>query len=151
VRRLYLVLIAAAIVIFLAVSALLARVFSAEGSERTQITSLIQAEARGDQNAMLSGVTGCRASAKCRAGIARDVAALKRPGSVSIILQQASAGFSLTGTVGISRVAWNAGGSLPVVQCVKVRRVGNVISGLRVELLAITAKLNGSANCPARL
>jgi hypothetical protein len=151
VRRLYLALIAVAIVVFLAVSALLARVFSADGAERSAITSLIAAEARGDQAGMLDRIQGCRASSACRARVADDLATLKHGGSVSILQLQSSTGFSLSGTIGLARVAWNAGGSLPIVQCVQVRRAGDAISGLRIELLAISVKLNGNASCPARL
>jgi hypothetical protein len=150
VRRLYIVLILAAVVIFFGVSALLARVFSAEGAERSAITALITSEAAGKTDAMLQQIDGCPASRPCRARVAHDAATLKRPGAVKIILQQSSAGFSLVSTLGVSRVAWNAGDSLPVVQCVKVRRAGNVVSGLHVQLLAITAKLNGSSGCPPR-
>jgi len=131
------------------VSAVLARVFSADGAERSAILSLIQAQARGDQSAMLDRIEGCRASAACRARVAQNATALKHSGSVSILTETSSAGFSLTGTTGVARVAWSAGGSLPNVQCVKVRRAGDAVSGLRIELLAITAKLPGNSNCPA--
>jgi hypothetical protein len=69
---------------------------------------------------------------------------------VAIIQLQPSAGFSFGSTLGTARVAWSAGGSLPVVQCVRVRRAGNAISGLHVELLAITPRLQTDADCPAR-
>ena len=55
---------------------------------------------------------------------------------MTILEIQSSAGFSLGSTLGTARVAWRAGTSLPVVQCVRVKRAGNAISGLRVELLA---------------
>jgi hypothetical protein len=69
---------------------------------------------------------------------------------VSIIQIQPSAGFSLTGTLGVARVAWNAGRSLPIVQCVRVRRAGNALSGLRVELLEVSRRIASDAACPAR-
>jgi len=98
---------------------------------------------------MLDRIEGCRASAACRARVAQNATALKHSGSVSILTETSSAGFSLTGTTGVARVAWSAGGSLPNVQCVKVRRAGDAVSGLRIELLAITAKLPGNSTCPA--
>jgi hypothetical protein len=150
VRRTYLALIGVAIVLFLLVSGVLARVFSADGAERSAILSLLQTEARGDQNGMLDRIDGCRASAECRARVAHTAAALKHAGSISILTETSSAGFSLTGTTGVARVAWIAGSSLPNVQCVKVRRAGDAVSGLRIELLAITPKLPGASNCPAR-
>jgi hypothetical protein len=150
VRRLYLGLIVLGIVVFVVVSALLARALSVDGAERGAITSLVQAEARGDQAGVMASIEGCSARPACRARIAEEVAPLRRPGAVSIIQIQPSAGFSLGSTSGTARVAWTAGGSLPVVQCLHVRRAGNVLSGLRVELLAITRRLQTDADCPAR-
>jgi hypothetical protein len=152
VRRVYLLIgIAIGVVLFLAISALLTHVFSVDSSERSVITSLIQAQARGNENAMLARMHGCEQDISCRERVAEDAARLQHPGSVSILTLQTSAGFSLTSTVGAARVAWSAGGSLPIVQCVRVRRAGNVISGFKVQLLAITPRLRGDATCPARI
>jgi hypothetical protein len=147
-RRAYLALIVAAIVVFLAVSALLARVFSADGAERSAITGLVQAEARGDAGAMLRRMTGCASDAACRARVQASAAALRRAGSVSILQIQPSTGFSLSGTTGYARVAWKTSASLPIVQCVRVRRAGNAVSGIRIELLSLTQRLKGDATCP---
>jgi hypothetical protein len=149
VRRTYIALIALAVVLFLAVSALLARVWSADGAESSAVTSLIQAEARGDPSAMVGKLTGCRAEPSCRARVVAAAATLRRSGAILILQNQPSTGFSLTGTLGNARVAWRTGSGLPVVQCVKVRRVGDAISGLRVELLAITPRIKSDADCPA--
>ena len=46
-------------------------------------------------------------------------------------------------------MAWDVGWSLPIVQCVRVRRAGNVLSGLRVELLEISPRIKTDADCPA--
>jgi len=150
VRRSYLILlIAVCLVVFLAVSAILARVFSIDGAERSAITGLIQAEAKGDQAGMIKQLYHCGDPA-CRQRAAYDAGKLKLPGSVSIILINPSAGFSLTGTIGTARVAWNAGNSLPVVQCVKVQRAGNALSGLRVRLLEIGKRIKSDTACPAK-
>ncbi len=148
-RRVYLIAIGLGVIVFLFISALLARAFNADGNERSAITALIQAEAAGNANGVISAVHDCSASASCRAQARVNAAALKHPGSVSILLLQPSTGFSLTSTLGYSRVAWTVGGSLPRVQCVKVRRAGNVISGISIELLSITRKLAGDATCPS--
>jgi hypothetical protein len=137
------------IVVFLAITALLTHLFSVDSAERSAITSLIQTEAAGKENAMLARMHGCKQRIKCREQVAEDAARLAHDGSVSIIMIQTSAGFSLTGSTGSARVAWNVGDSLPIVQCVRVRRAGNVISGFNVQLLAITPKLPGQATCPA--
>lgn len=146
-----LVLIVLGVAVFLGVSFLLARVFGANGAEQSAITALIKAEAAGDQRGMLQRIVGCAASAGCRARVAQDAAALRHPGAVSIIQLQPSTSFSLGGMTGTARVAWNADGSLPIVQCVRVRRAGNVIDGLKVELLEISRRiLPSSSPCPAR-
>jgi hypothetical protein len=143
-------LILSGIVLFVVISALLARAFNADGAERSSITTLIEAQARGDQNAMLDQISGCRESPACRARVTYNIASLKAPGSVSIIQLQPSTGFSLGGSVGTARVAWNVGASLPIVQCVRVRIAGNVVRGLRVQLLEISKRIKSDTACPAR-
>jgi hypothetical protein len=149
-RRAYILAIVAAIGLFLVISALLARVFSANSAEQSAITALVQSEARGDVSAVVGEITGCRTDPACRQRAATNTAALQHAGSVSIIQLQPSTGFSLGGTEGTARVAWDAGSSLPIVQCVKVRRAGNPISGLKVDLLVVSRRIPSDAACPAR-
>jgi hypothetical protein len=148
-RRTYISLIAVAVIAFLAISALLARVFSADGAERSAITGLLRAEAQGDAAAVVSRIQGCQESAGCEARVRQNVSALAQPGGVSILQLQPSTGFSLSGTVGTARVAWKVGSSLPIVQCVRVRRAGDALSGLRIELLEISLRIKSDADCPA--
>ena len=148
-RRTYLLAIAAAILVFLIISALLARIFSANSAEQSAITSLVKDEARGDVNAVIGDIADCRGSATCRTRAGYNAAALKHPGAVSIIQIQPSTSFSIAGTLGTARVAWNVGGSLPIVQCVRVRRTGNAISGLKVDLLVVSRRIKSDAPCPA--
>jgi hypothetical protein len=147
-RSQLLALIAVGIVIFIGVSFVLARVFGANGAEQSAITALVKAEAAGDQAGMLSRITGCSQNAACRARVADDAAALRRAGAVSIIQLQPSTGFSLGGMTGTARVAWSVGSSLPVVQCVRVRRAGNIVDGLEVQLLEISRRIKSNADCP---
>jgi hypothetical protein len=149
-RRLYLVGILLALLVFLAISVVLARVFSLDGTEQTAITSLIKDEAAGNRSAMIGRIKNCRASAACRARVATDAAQLRRSGTVSILQLNPSAGFSLTSTVGTARVAWRAGSSLPVVQCVQVRRAGDALTGFQVELLKLSRRIASDSNCPSR-
>ena len=149
-RRVYLVLILVVVVVFLAVSALLARVWSADGAESSAVTALVKAEARGDRQAMLDRLTGCRANAACRSRVAILSEALQQSGSITILQDQSSTGFSLSGTTGSARVAWKSSSSLPIVQCIRVRRSGDALSGLKIELLAISARIKSDADCPAR-
>jgi hypothetical protein len=148
-RRLYLVLIPIAVVVFLGISALLARAWTADGAESSAITALVQAEARGDTPALIASVLNCRSNPACRARALANVAKLRHSGSVSIIQLQPSTGFTLTSTLGTARVAWEVGSSLPIVQCVRVRRAGNVFKGLRVELLEVSPRITTNAACPA--
>ena len=148
-RRMYIVLIGVGVILFVAISALLARAFSVDGAERSAITELVKAEARGDQSGVVTRITGCAQSSACRARVALDVAALRRSGAVSILQLQPSSGFSLTGSTGTARVAWKAGSSLPIVQCVRVRRAGDVIHRWHIELLKISPRiLPSSSDCP---
>ncbi len=149
-RRYVIASIAAGIVVFLVISGLLARVFSANGAEQSAITNLIKAEAAGNQSAMLERIEGCAHSAPCRARVAEDAVSLKQAGTVSILEFNPSTGFSLGGMTGTARVAWRAGSALPVVQCVRVRRSGDVLSGLHVALLELSARIKTDADCPAR-
>ena len=150
VRRLYIAGIAAALLVFLVISALLARVFSANDAERSAVTSLVQAQARGDTDAMLTMIVGCRTSVACQQRVTQDASQLRRAGVVSILQLNPSTNFSLGGTLGTARVAWRVGQSLPIVQCVRVRRTGNAISGLKVELLELSPRIQSDATCPAR-
>jgi hypothetical protein len=148
-RRKIVSLIVAGVVVFLVLSALLARGLSVGGAEDSAVTDLVKAEARGDRSGMVALIDGCRGTASCRARVTANASALKRSGTVSIIQIQPSAGFSLTSTVGTARVAWLAGSSLPRVQCVRVRRAGNLLQGFTVQLLRISARIKSDHACPA--
>jgi hypothetical protein len=148
-RSVLLALVATGVLVFLLISALLARAFSVDSAERSAITAVIQAQARGDTAGVIARFTGCAQNAACRARAAANVAALRHPGNVSIIQIQSSAGFSLGATHGTARAVWSVAGSLPIVQCVRVHRAGNVLSGLRVELLALSRRIASDSDCPA--
>jgi hypothetical protein len=147
-RRRTIALIAAGLVVFVVISALLARAFNVDGAERTAVTDLVRAEARGDVVGAIASITGCAQHPGCRARVTADVAALTRSGSFSILQLQTSSGFSLTGSVGTARVAWKAGSSLPIVQCVRVRRAGDVLRSWRIELLELSPRIQSDADCP---
>ena len=64
-RRPYVLLtIGVVVILFLAISALLARVFSADSAERTAITALLDAEAKGNANAVAAQINHCSASVR---------------------------------------------------------------------------------------
>jgi hypothetical protein len=150
-RRLHLLLLVAlGVLVFLAISTILARVLSVDGAERTAISGLLRAEARGDAPGIVARIYECGQQPACRRRAATNAASLRRSGRLVILSLNPSAGFSLSSTVGTARVAWRAGASLPVVQCVRVRRAGDALGGLRVELLEISPRIKSDTNCPAR-
>ncbi|MGH2915358.1 MAG: hypothetical protein ACRDMX_10245 [Solirubrobacteraceae bacterium] len=149
-RPLVIATIAFAVLVFLVLSALLARALNVGGAEQAAITALVRAEARGDAAGVAALIDGCRTSAACRARAGTVAATLRHPGSVSIVQIQGTPSFSLTSTLGTARVAWVVGASLPRTQCVRVRSDGNVLAGFQVRLLVISRRIVTDAACPAR-
>jgi hypothetical protein len=148
-RRRTILLIALGVIAFVVISALLTRALTVGGSEDTAITDLVTAEARGSASQIAASISGCAANPACRARAQENAAQLQRPGKVSIIQIQPSAGFSLGSTLGTARVAWLAGSSLPIVQCVRVAHAGNVLSGFEIQLLALSRRIKSDRACPA--
>jgi hypothetical protein len=139
----------AGIVVFLAIATLLTRALNVGDAEDGAVTSLVQAEARGDTAQVISLITGCQASAACRARATANTAALRHGGAVSIAEINPSSTFSVTSTLGTARVAWVAGTSLPRVQCVRVRHAGSVIQGFTIQLLVVSRRIRSDADCPS--
>jgi hypothetical protein len=146
-RRWLIALIALGVVLFLAISFELARFFSVENLEREDLVALLQAEARGNAPGMLAQLHACRGSPSCVATVHTDAATLHRPGSVKILTLTSPTAGSLTGGTGTTRVAWTVIGTLPVVQCVDVRRTGNALTGISLALLTIGPKIESEADC----
>jgi hypothetical protein len=44
-------------------------------------------------------------------------------------------------------LAWTVIGTLPVVQCVEVRRSGSLFTGITVTLLSLSAPISNEADC----
>ncbi len=133
--------------VFLGISFLLARSLTGPGAERSRVLDVVQAQARGDADAVLEELPACAAEPAC-ARVTRDrVAELERPGEVEILTYRPSVRVTMTRRSGTGRVAWRAGDSLPVVQCVKARREGPLTGG-GVELLAISKPIPLDAACP---
>ncbi len=140
-------LIALGVVVFLVFSAFLARYLSTDNAERDDDLSLLQAEAAGNATSLIAQIHGCAASASCVALERANAARLRRSGAVKILnLQSATANAPVT-TTGQTRIAWTVIGSLPVVQCILVRRTGTALSGLSVTLLGLSAPIDNSADC----
>jgi hypothetical protein len=140
-------LIASGVLLFLVISALLARWLSVENAERDDIFAVLKAQAAGDPGGMLSGLSRCRENAACTANVMADARTLRRPGTVHILNLQSPTAYTLTSSTGTTRVAWSVPGRLPVVQCVLVRRNGNFLSGISVTLLALSRPIGNTADC----
>jgi len=112
VRRLLLVV--AAVIAFVAVSALVARAIGAGTTARNKVTDLVKLESRG---------------------------------RVRILRLDGVSSFVLGDRTETARVAWKAGTRLPVVQCIRVRRTGDPVSGYRVRILTVSAPIYREAGC----
>jgi hypothetical protein len=148
-RPLRILLLALGVLAFLAISAALARVLSANGAERSAIRALIAAQARGDAAGVIARIDGCAARPACRALAQRNAAGLRSPGHMQIVRLDASTSFSFGGTEGVARVVWTAPSRTTIVQCVRVRRGGDVLRGLSIELRALSAPIGHQSACPS--
>ena len=126
---------------------MLARALAATGTERSRVLEVAQAQARGDVRAVLRATPACANQPACVAATTAFVGKLKRAGEVEILQYKPSVQVPLTRVTGTGRVAWRAGTSGPVVQCVRVRRDGPA-SGARVELLSISPPIGNEEPCP---
>jgi hypothetical protein len=132
--------------VFLGLAVLLGRGLTGSVSERAAVLDLVEAQANGNVDAALDVLPACRAEPAC-ARVMRDrVEELRRPGKVEILTYDPSVQVALTNRTGTGRVAWRAGKSLPIVQCVRARREGP-LSGADVELLSISAPIGREAGC----
>jgi hypothetical protein len=138
-----------AVLLFLLISGVLARFLSTENLERDADLALIEAQARGDAGAMLRRLDGCSRRPACVATVRANAAnpRLRRAGAVKILSLESATAYSLTGSSGRTRLAWTVIGTLPVVQCVDVRRGGNLLTGISVKLLALSAPIQNEAGC----
>jgi hypothetical protein len=144
-RSLRFALIGAGIIVFLAISVVLARFLDVENQERQADLTVLQAEARGDAPAMLAGLHGCGPG--CQVTVRADAAKLRGPGQVSILADMSGTAYALTSESGKTRIAWKLPGRLPTVQCLLVRRTGNAITGISVSLQAIGAPIPLQNDC----
>ena len=127
----------------------LARYLTTENRERHRVLKLLEAEARGDANAMLAVLDpSCRQSAACVQTVRSNAAKLKRPGEPKIIAYDSKTSYAFGEAEGLTRVAWTViDKGLPVVQCVRVHRGGSALAGRTVTLLRISAPIGNEAAC----
>lgn len=145
-RGLWIVL---AVTVVAVVGFLLARYLTTENRERNDVLRLLEAQARGDADAMLDLLDpSCRRSAACTRAVRANADKLKRDGEPKIIAYGSKTAYALGEAEGLTRVAWTVvDNGLPVVQCVRVRRGGSAIAGRTVTLLRISAPIGNEASC----
>ena len=148
-RRYVIASIALAVVVFVAISVLVARAVGVGDAQNAAITALVKDEAHGNTAGVEALIEGCARQPACRARAESLTASLRQPGTVSVDQLSPSTNFSVTGSTGIARVAWSVGTSLPRTQCVRVRNAGSVLSGFTIELLRVSVRLASDASCPA--
>jgi hypothetical protein len=142
-------IVAAALLLFLVISGVLARFLSVENAERDGEEAYVQAQVRGDERGMLAQLGDCSHSQACLAQVRANAhdPHLRRSGAVKILQIESPTAYSLTGATGKSRLAWTVIGTLPVVQCVEVRRTGNFLTGIHLALVSVSAPIPNENDC----
>jgi len=139
-------LIAVAVLALLAVSLLVARWLSNDTTERAHVETLLRAQVRGDAGAMLRSVR-CP-DAACEALVRTNARRLRGRGELKIALYQSRTAHAVSSRTRPTRVVWFTPGRLTTVQCVLVRRRGNVFAGMTVTLLRLSAPIERESSCP---
>ncbi len=142
------VLIAVAVIAFLGICVLVARWLNNDTVERGEVTNLLQEQARGDASAMLRRLEDCDDPA-CTAIVRRNAERLRGPGKLKIAYYVSGTAHAVSSKTRFTRVVWFTPGRLTTVQCVLVRRKGNVFAGTTVSLLRVTAPIGREASCPS--
>jgi hypothetical protein len=148
-RRRRIALLVTSVLLFLAISGVLARFLTVENAERNDEVALVRAEIRGNLAGMLDQLSGCRESPSCVATAKANASnpRLRRSGAVKILQLESKTAYSLFGATGKTRLAWTVLGTLPIVQCVDVRRTGNFLSGIQVQLIGLSAPIDNEGRC----
>jgi hypothetical protein len=141
-------LVTLAVVAFGVISVLLARLLGASTAARNDVTELIKLQAHGDAAGVARRIDGCRADPDCTGRIAAQVTRLRTTGRVRIVRIDDVANLSLGSRTDTARVVWKAGTRLPTVQCVRVRRDGNPVSGYDIDVLSLSAPIGRESSCP---
>lgn len=135
-----------AVMLFGAASFLVARWLSTDGVERAKIERLLEAQGRGDADAMAREIADCYSA--CRNRLEKLARRLREPGAeLRIARYDSDTSRALGEKTGQTRVVWFLGDDLPTVQCVEVRRKGNPLTGPTVTLLRLSAPIEREAPC----
>jgi len=138
-------LIGGGVLVFLAISLLVARWLNTDTVERGAVVELLRAQARGDAEGMLEHLD-CRDDA-CRQQARENARRLRAPGELKVVLYQSGTAHAVRARTRQTRVVWITPGRLTTVQCVLVRRKGNAIAGTSVSLLRVSAPIDRESSC----
>ena len=142
-------LIAVAVVAFLAISFVVARWLNNDTVERARVVELLRAQMRGDAAEMLRRLDGCDPA--CADVVRANARRLRRDAELKVALYQSQTAHAVRSRTKFTRVVWFASGreADTIVQCVLVRRAGNVFAGMTVSLLRVTAPIGRESSCPS--
>jgi hypothetical protein len=141
------VVIGVGVVAFIAVSVLLARWLTVDNAERDQVETLLRAQAAGDGAALARDISGCSADPACTAQMAKQARQLRTSGRLEIVAYDSGTAHALGPKDGPTRVVWKTPSRLTTVQCVQIRRTGNVLSGASVTVTAVSEPIDRQAGC----
>jgi ketosteroid isomerase-like protein len=139
-------LIAAGVLLLLVSSVFVARWLNNDSNERSQVTELLRAQARGDAEAMLA-ILRCP-DEQCIALARANARKLRAAGELKIALYQSQTAHAVRPDTEPTRVVWFTPGRLTTVQCVLVRRSGNPFAGMSISLLRLSAPIDRESSCP---
>ena len=143
-------LIILAVLVFLGLSVVVGRWLNNDTVERAKVVELLRAQMRGDAAAMLRRLDGCTEPA-CVAVVRDNARRLRRDAELKIALYGSQTSHALSSRTKFTRVVWFPEGreAETTVQCVLVDREGNVLTGMAVSLLRITARIGRQSSCPS--
>ena len=143
-------LIIVAVLVVVATSFVVARWINNDTVERARVVELLRAQLRGDAAEMLRRLDDCDDPA-CADIVRANARRLRRDAELKVALYQSQTAHALRSRTKFTRVVWFPAGreAQTTVQCVLVRRDGNVFAGMTVSLLRITAPIGRESSCPS--
>jgi hypothetical protein len=140
-------IIAVAVVALFGISFVVGRWLNNDTVERGKVVELLRAQERGDATAVLRDLAECT-DPGCISIVRANASRLRGKGELKIPLYESQTAHALRSRTKFTRVVWFTPGRLTTVQCVLVRRKGNVFAGMSVTLLRVTAPIGREASCP---
>ena len=143
-------LIIVAVLVLVAASFVVARWINNDTVERARVVELLRAQMRGDAAEMLRRLEACDDPA-CADVVRANARRLRRDTELKVALYQSQTAHALRSRTKFTRVVWFPAGreAQTTVQCVLVRRDGNLFAGMTVSLLRVTAPIGRESSCPS--